>query len=956
MTLTRCLILFLLLLSPLGVRAQLPTPLGTNHPELTWKEMETEHFRLIYHEELATLMPDAAKMCEEAYRVVTTNLGTTLPGKTKIYFSDNDAVKNAFAFLDDHIFIWMRGILDDQHYGVRSSGTSKWLRSVITHEFTHTVIAHATKGKFSWLFPNVNVPRWFNEGMARFMEPDGWTEDLDMVLRVAAVSGELDLGGPGLWQGALMYEGGQSLVRHIATTYGDTSLRKIITYGQENSYNFDRAVEAATKRSLEDIVIDWKKRVNVYYNTQYGMKRETEEFGKRFKTGLAIVGSARISPDGGKYAVIGKTSLDAPTLLYIFKDDTSGKREYIELEPGIEGMMSWSSDSRSILFSKLRYGAHGSLLYDLFELDVETERLKRLTTDGHYEDADFSPDGKHIVTVKHKLSGSDLWLLDRHGNAITQLTTFKDPDISVYWPRWNPKSDAIAFSIFDKQGRRDVAIMSLASKAISYLQRDSTIDRYPVWSPDGEQLVFISYENAVPNVFTQSLRPGSKQPVTDVAGGLTVWDWSKQKDSLLVTSLDDRNHIRLYWISAKPLTDTISFSDSLRLRDRYTAWRDVAWPAITRPMDSLLAVNASAPEGYSSLGAMKPLITLPIIASDKSRSGDLGVRYGLINIAADPMGKHNLATFVDWGYESKRFSGSIAYQNNALRPSIIVNVGSVLSYSGMIDDISYYQRDENAALGIVIVQPTADALDKFFALIAGGDFRRMLPWNGEQYASTSIERRPITATVATLGAKLGFVSPDLLTSLTYTHADKAYKSDLTFSRYRFGLSYRFPFSPARKSFFALYGRALAQYGDELPQQFLGFTPYDVFSGGVNLMATTLQDRVRGVRKYVYGNRVVIGTAELRTPDNFFKNIFTPLQSLDPSLTYFFDIGSTWYASQPANNQRVSITELGKTQWYKGAGVELRSELAPGSAISGGVAWELIESAKPDWYIRTVIEW
>lgn len=975
MTLTRLLTLLVLIVAPLTLRAQLPTPIGTNHPELTWKQIETEHFVLVYHEELAPLMPDAAKMAEEAYRVVTTNLGTTLPHKTKIYFSDNDAVKNAFAFLDDHIFIWMRGILDDQRYGVRSSGTSKWLRSVITHEFTHTVLAYASKGKFSWLFPDVGVPRWFNEGMARYMEPDGWTEDLDMVLRVAAVSGELDLGGPGLWEGTLLYEAGQSLVRHIAITYGDSSLLKIVTYGQEHNYNFDKAVEAATKHSLEYLVTEWKKRLYVYYNTQFGSKRETEEFGKRFENGPEITNSARISRDGKKYAVIGRPSQDLPNVLYIYSiDSTSAEafadkiadtaqskgprmsRRYIELDAGVEGLMSWSSDDRSILLSKMRYGSGGSMIFDLYDLDLESEKLTRLTTDGHYEDADFSPDGKYIAAVKHRLSGSDLWLLDRQGNAIRPITTFDDPDVSVYWPRWDPESKRVAFSIFDKQGRRDVAIYDVAAKSGTYLQRDSVIDRYPVWSPDGRSIVFMSYRNGVPNVFRQKLGEAKSQPVTDVAGGLTVWDWSKEKDSLLVTSLDDRNHIRLYWIAPTALADTSGFSQDITLRERYTGWRDVHWPEISRPMDSLPAVATTSEESYSSLGAVRSLITLPLISSDKSRSGELGVRYGLVNISADPMAKHNFATFVDWGYESKRWSGSIAYQNNTLRPSILANVGSILSYSGMIDNIAYFQRDENASLGVIYAQPTPNALDQFFALLIGAEFRRMLPWNAAQFAATNLERKPIIADIATLGGRLGFVSPDFLTSLTYTHADKAYESDLTFSRYRFGVSYRIPFNLARKTFFAVYGRALAQFGDELPQQFLGFTPYDVFSGGVNLLSSPLQDRVRGVRKYIYGNRVAIGTAELRMPDNFFKNIFTPLRAFDPSLTYFFDIGSTWYADQPANNHRVTTTELGKTYWYKGAGVELRSELAPGSAISGGVAWELVKGSKPDWYIRTVLEW
>ncbi|HEX5315761.1 MAG TPA: hypothetical protein VFX22_03835, partial [Candidatus Kapabacteria bacterium] len=86
-------------------RAQLLGITGANHPELHWKELETDHFVLIYHQGLDSIVRVAAPIAEEVYHVVTTNLETALPGKIRIYFSDNDEERNAFTFGDKYIFI-----------------------------------------------------------------------------------------------------------------------------------------------------------------------------------------------------------------------------------------------------------------------------------------------------------------------------------------------------------------------------------------------------------------------------------------------------------------------------------------------------------------------------------------------------------------------------------------------------------------------------------------------------------------------------------------------------------------------------------------------------------------------------------------------------------------------------------------------------------------------------------
>src|SRR5207237_4966038 len=145
--------------------------------------------------------------------------------------------------------------------------------------------AHAASSWTDHLLMSERIPRWFNEGMARYMEPDGWTPDLDIPLRVAAVSGKLNLGDNEFLSGTLMYEAGQSLVRYIAAKYGDSTLVKIVKQLHRGLFNyFDRAVEHATKHSFQNIYDDWHKSLTVLYNTTYGQKEDIETIGRKIPT------------------------------------------------------------------------------------------------------------------------------------------------------------------------------------------------------------------------------------------------------------------------------------------------------------------------------------------------------------------------------------------------------------------------------------------------------------------------------------------------------------------------------------------------------------------------------------------------------------------------------------------------------------------------------------------------
>ena len=936
------------------LHAQLLGLTGANHPELHWEELETEHFVLVYHQGLDSTARLAAPIAEEVYHVVTTNLETPLTSKIRIYFSDNDEERNAFAFQDSYIFIWMRSILDDNLFSLRASGTSKWLRSVLTHEFTHIVIAKATHRWTDDIFPFPQVPRWFNEGMARYMEPDGWTPDLDVALRIGAVSSKLHLGAGDFLAGIYLYEGGQSLVRYIAATYGDSALVKILQYRKSGffPYDFEKAVHAATKHSLNEIYDEWHKLLNVYYNTEYGQKEDIEDIGRRIPTGLDIVEGARLSPDGKRIAIIGKRRLAEATKLFILENDSNATAKLLTGEPGIEPSLSWSPDGKYLLVSKIRFGAHGDLVYDLYKCEVASGALDRISSNDRLEYPDWSPDGKTIVAVKFHRSGSDLVQLNADGSGERSLTNFRDDNVDIYTPRWSPNGNSVAFSIFRKNGMRDVATVNVASGEIHYLTNDSVNDRYPIWSASGDSIAFISFQNGIPNVYAMpqsgvNTRTQLREP-TDVASNVLAWDWSKNKDSILVTSFTSRNSVQLYWLPARR---SINSAPEIPLASKYKAWRTVRWPLVTGSQDSIPATIVTGPYSYNSLTHIKPLFIFPLVGSDLRPNGDQGIQWGAAGIFSDEMQKHLIQVAAQYGDVSHTLSYDVEYANNQLLPSISIGGGNIMGFTRVLEDIPYYERDATARLGINYAFHTPNSLVKLHDIFLGGEWKKLEPWNSSAFDSVTPGHRPIAVSLVNLSLHYDFFTPLFQAGVSMLHSDKKIGSDLTYTRLRAFIHHEIPIDEDEDDQIAFIFHGAAQTGDEVPQDFIGFDKYDEFEGGFNLSAIHARERLRGIRRYYYGNRLLLGTIEFRQRDEFFSSFIPIIKTLEPQLVEFFDIGSTWYANAPTNNPNVAVLPLSSTQWLKTAGVELRSELGFDISLDGGVGWELVKNSQPDWFFR-----
>ncbi|MFN3595852.1 MAG: hypothetical protein ACK41D_01105 [Rubricoccaceae bacterium] len=1025
-----------------------------NHPELRWREAETPHFLILYPDRLEGIEAEAAAVAEATYEALSATLGVTFDRKIRVYLSDEDEIANGLAVnLGRAGFtnIWVNVNEAAEIW----TGDAKWLRKVLAHEIAHIFHFRAIRSRWG-LAENLiadPIPSFWAEGLAQYLTERWDAQRGDRWLRTAAFEGRLSYtDGTSAQNGRLLYASGNSQVRFLAERYGDSTIVKLLRHrtptipGMGGVHDFYRAFRATLGKPYAEFYEEWRKHVGVHYFTQAGQMERLDSLRNRpLPIPGQVVYDVAFSPDTLRLAATVLTSLDRPVRrLYVMNNPgrlppaqrqaPRARGVRVLAEGAFAGPIAWHPDGQRIAYARTVRGRHGSLLNDLFEVDVASGRERRLTRNRRALSPTYSPDGARLAFVGSAGGTANLFLLDPATGDETPLTRYAG-DVQITSARWQPGGNRIAYAVFDADGRRALRTVDVATGEdaewptgldVPLAFRD---DRNPVWRPDGGALAYTSLRDLAPNVFsasapaprtpalaaalTAAARPAAApetmlagmatadtatadtatadtatadamvtdrraraagatvRPVprletppapeetrrTALFGGATLLDWlppdSLHADGrfvLLASETKRRDRVFVVDAARRPALAP----DSAAVPAAYAAWTTHQPPfpiADDIPPDPSLILRRGP---YRSLRNLTHALTLPLPYLDPEQND-----YGVFatSLWLEPLAKHQL--FLLGGVSVTRFSDMsfllAEYVNRQLKPTISVSLYRFPSpssfYGGRLLVENLTGGDVSATLPLdVTTRPFRTLLagarlryayaepyelDRFTELDAAGGslplpqkgfradaqlglaykFQRPYRLNVIDPLDGTGVRLRVTAGAPVLGADNRFVRPDL----TAYHITRPIGFGRLFVR----------------------GRATAQFGRQLAQDYVGLSRFDDIDVQVPLVgALTLDDaeRVRGYRRYAVGTRVLFGSAEYRLGPLFDlqTNLLGVLRLGPVAPALFVDGAMVWTGANYTDAVRRT-----------GFGAELKNALTFGGfsvlqAVGVGVPWSRAE--------------
>lgn len=912
---------------------------GRNHPELNWQVAETEHFLIMYPERISGIEVQAAAIAEETYSALSKNFEITFDDKIRIYMTDEDEIVNGFAvpFKKSYTNIWVN--LND--YGEYVAGSVKWLRKVISHELAHIFHYRSIWSPLGlWQFAIADpLPRFWTEGLAQYQTERWDSQRGDRWLRKAIFDSRPEFNdGQSFENGRLMYAAGNSQLRFFSEQYGDSSLVSLLSYRKKflgiEYHDFGDAFKTVKDGGYEAFYEEWRKHMNIYYNTlAFQMERVDSLGSEELKLpGQAYVDMA-LSPDGTRMALLSLVSLQRPVRrLYIVQNDSTLKSRPVA-EGNINADISWSRDGQAIFYSRLSRGQYGSLYHDVYRLELETGRETRITYSRKAKYPVQGPEDDTIGYIVNENGTGNLFTRNLKTDQEQRITNYGG-DVQLLWPLWVERENAWLVLRFSETGNRNLVLTDLAGEVKQVLDEGSTDNRKPVLGPAGTRVAFTSLRDEVPNVFIYDFEADSSYRFTNLFTGGEVFGWMAEPDSLngerlLIKASETKRHDRAYWVAENREV----YEPNVILPESYASWRKkqpLNWIPFTIEPDESLIMETYPYRSFQNLTHALSIVLPYYSGSDN---------YGLFATTnwTEPLGKHAISALgwlsaADPGGKSY---GAASYLNNQLYPSLLFSfyrlpesahfygdrflveelTGGEITASWPVEMLEApYQ---NSRIDVRLRHVLADPYDRnrFDDTI-----RVPAPENGRQ-----TDLRLVWAVKKQRPWRDNHLHPldgsGLKVSLTA--AEKILWSDVRFATADISAYSILPSAGMHRLF--VYGRLQAQWGDPLPQNFIGFSRYD--NPNLNLPAEVpLQlfneaERVRGYRRFVAGRQVAFGSLEYRMPliSSLRTTFLGFLDFGSTSFSLFTDAGVVGDALQPDGTRDV------ETRW--GTGAELKNSVS-----------------------------
>jgi hypothetical protein len=651
-----------------------PAPEAQAYPSnLVWRTIETENFRISYHQGLEQMAHRLARMAESVHAQLVPLLDYEPGMKTELLLVDHVDTPNGFV----NVYPYNRMVL----YAVPPERTSvlndydDWLRVLFVHEHTHTIQLDTKSGLPAvinkvfggMMHPNQYMPRWYTEGMAVSNESEFTAAGrlrsslFEMFMRMDVYEDQIPTidqinGGNSRWPyGHIPYLYGGRFMQYLSEKYGNETFAALgYLYGQ-------RMIPLALSTVLKKVTDDDFVRLYDEWTTQL---------------------RARYAEDAARIAARGLTELtyvtetgethDSPVMfpsgdkLLFFNDDgrpfrsgwavqnLSGGEPEIVLEADADGGATIAPDGRRIVVGELSYTRNEYFYYDLYLHDLKRKQTVRLTEGERAREPSFAPDGRRIAYVRYTPGHSQLMILDTDtGETLAPLPpeTFDQ----VFSPVFSPDGRRIAFTAWRTDSFKDLWLLDLDRNRLLRLTNDRNLDQDPAFSADGRTIYWSSDRSSVYNIYAINLDTLEERQVTNVIGGA-------------FNPMPTPDGTRLYLSSYRSHGFDLAYMDLQRAPD-YAAARIPEMRPIKRYDYPEVPYEDRE---YSPFPSLYPKIWMPTWGEDYA-----GMTLGVRTWGDDISGQHSFTAEFDMGVESASPTLALSYSNRSFTPNIGVRATHV---------------------------------------------------------------------------------------------------------------------------------------------------------------------------------------------------------------------------------------------------------------------------------------
>jgi WD40 repeat protein len=484
--------------------------------------------------------------------------------------------------------------------------------------------------------------------------------------------------------GLLVYNFGSWLMRYIEETYGSDAIVKfnevnsskplnllfILGFGE----NLDRVVKEALGISADELYEGFRGWLRDQFHEEIRrIQTEGAMEALRITTLGFLTDQPAWSPDGEWIAYI--HSGPGRSGIRIITPRGEDDREFVA--GGLISYPGWSPDGR-IVYAKLELEGPYYILSDLYLYDLETRREERLTRGERAYYARFSPDGEKIYFAKNigRDGSTALAVLDLKTKESRIIKEFPENTGIIHSFALSPDGERIALALWRWGGYQDIYMMPAEGGELLPVTQDEAQAADPVWSPDGQYIIFSSDPDRIYNLYAYRVSDGKFFRVTNMLTGAFHPTISPQGDEIAFVGYSSDGY-DLYRIPFDPAT-----------------WNPVEFPKETIPEWTGYPTTQYPIEPYNPLPLMAPKLWLPI-----PMPGGAGV----FTLGQDPLSKHFYTVMAGWDFTKNMPIYSLSYTNGEITPITLFasgdRSGSTQGVSASLPLLPSMERQQFISLG-----------------------------------------------------------------------------------------------------------------------------------------------------------------------------------------------------------------------------------------------------------------